>query len=233
VRILGAAAKPSGIVSIARDRVREWTTFEGWSGASINTVVGGADAQDLPLPLLLAVAVAISVFGVWLYARKRKDRYSVTLAATIAGLVIIAWAVVDARWIFSLTRQVDVTRERYAGKSWREKHLAAEDGPLFEFIENARAVLPSTPVRVFVAADADYFRDRAAYYLYPYNVMYDPFFNRLPNPSQLHSGDWLVVYRRRGVQYDPSQQRLRWEGNEPVRAALKLAREGGALFEIQ
>jgi len=94
-------------------------------------------------------------------------------------------------------------------------------------------VLPPTPVRVFVAADADYFRDRAAYHLYPQNVMYDPYYDRLPLPAQLHRGDWLLVYRRRSVQYDPSQQRLRWDGNEPVTATLKLVQEGGALFEIQ
>jgi len=233
VHIHGAAAKPSGIVEIARDRLREWTTFEGWTGASINTVVGGAESQDLPLPLLLAASVAITACGVWLYSRRRSERYPVTLAATIAGLVIVAWAVLDARWVSNLARQVEVTRERYAGKSWREKHLAAEDGALFKFIESARAVLPPTPVRVFVAADADYFRDRAAYHLYPQNVMYDPYYDRLPLPAQLHRGDWLLVYRRRSVQYDPSQQRLRWDGNEPVTATLKLVQEGGALFEIQ
>ena len=33
----------------------------------------------------------------------------------------------------------------YAGKDWRERHLAAEDGPLFAFIEKVRAKLPATP----------------------------------------------------------------------------------------
>lgn len=233
VRVHGVAAKPAGIVAIAGDRLREWTTFEGWTGASINTVVGGAEAQDLPLPLLLATAVLVATLIVWLYSRRRKDRYALSMSATLAGLVVIVWVVLDARWVANLAQQVGVTHARYAGKSWREKHVAAEDGPLFQFIERARTVLPPTPVRVFVAADADYFRDRAAYHLYPQNVMYDPYFNRLPMPSQLHRGDWLLVYRRRGVQYDASQQRLRWDGNEPVSATLKLASEGGALFEIQ
>ena len=41
-------------------------------------------------------------------------------------------------------------RRTYAGKDWREKHLAAEDGALFEFIEKVRAKLPAAPARVFM-----------------------------------------------------------------------------------
>ena len=33
--------------------------FEGWSGTSINVVVGGAEVQDFPLPALLAAAVGM------------------------------------------------------------------------------------------------------------------------------------------------------------------------------
>ena len=42
-------------------RFRDWTTFEPWSGASINTVVGGADLQELPLPVLLGLAAMLAV----------------------------------------------------------------------------------------------------------------------------------------------------------------------------
>ncbi len=42
-------------------RFRDWITFEAWSGASINTVVGGADLQELPLPVLLGFAAMFAV----------------------------------------------------------------------------------------------------------------------------------------------------------------------------
>ncbi len=66
VSVLGATAKPMGMVEVMRDRAREWFGFERWNGASINTVTGGADIQDLPLPVLIALVVAVSGVAVLL-----------------------------------------------------------------------------------------------------------------------------------------------------------------------
>ena len=52
-----------GAIELLRDRVGEWLAFERWNGASINTITGGADVQDLPLPALLATVVLLS--GAW------------------------------------------------------------------------------------------------------------------------------------------------------------------------
>ncbi len=54
-RITGVAVRPGGAVGQLRDLLREWLTFERWSGTSINTVTGGADVQEVPLPTLLVV----------------------------------------------------------------------------------------------------------------------------------------------------------------------------------
>ena len=150
----------------------------------------------------------------------------------LGSLFVIAWMVLDLRWTMNLARQVDATAAAYAGKDWRERHLAAEDGPLFAFIEKVREKLPASPARVIVVADADYFRGRGAYHLYPHNVYFDPRQNTLPAPSTLRSGDYLVVYQRRGVQYDASLQRLRWDGGEPVAAELLVTGPGAAAFRI-
>jgi hypothetical protein len=61
-----------------------------------------------------------------------------------------------------------------------------------------------------MAADAHYFRGRGAYHLYPHNVLFDPYLNAMPASTRLRPGDYIVVYQRRGVQYDPGAQRLRW-----------------------
>ena len=56
----------------------------------------------------------------------------------------------------------------------------------------------------------------------------------MPASSRLRPGDYLVVYQRRGVQYDPGAQRLRWDGGEPVvRGARSLSEPGAALFRIR
>ena len=148
-------------------------------------------------------------------------------------MLIAATAVLDARWAWNLGRQVQVTMAQFAGQDVRSRHLAGDDGPLYAFIEKARPLLPASPARMFVIADTPYFRDRAAYHLYPHNVYFDPLTNAIPPASTLHSGDWLVVYQQRGIQYSPSEKRLRWEGGQNVAAELKLVDGLGALFLIR
>jgi hypothetical protein len=229
----GAAAKPMSAGQVLGDRFGEWLAFEPWSGTSINTLVGGADVQDLPLPALLAAIVVVAALAYAGLAWWNPHFFGAVSGAGIAGLFLIAWLVIDGRWQWNLLRQVHATHAQYAGKSWRERHLAAEDGRVFAFIEKVRAKLPAPPARVFMAADAHYFRDRGAYHLYPYNVYFDPWANSMPPPSAVRPGDYLVVYQRRGVQYDPSQRRLRWDGSAPVDAELLLVDTGAALFRVR
>ena len=42
----------------------------------------------------------------------------------------------------------------------------------------------------------------------------------------------MVVYQRRGVQYDAAAKSLRWEGGPPIAAELLFAESGAALFRI-
>jgi hypothetical protein len=231
--ISSVAAKPSGAVGILQDRAREWLGFERWKGTSINTIVGGDDVQPLPLPLLLAASIALAGGAMLLWRRFRGSFGMADAAAAIAIMFAASWFVLDARWTWNLARQAQATIAQYGGKDWRGKHLAAEDGPLFEFVEKARAEMPATPARIFVASEADYFRERAAFHLYPHNVYAEPRANTLPTSELLKPGDWMLVYQRRGVQFDPAAGKLRWDGGAPVSAQLKLRGEGAALFLIQ
>jgi hypothetical protein len=231
--ISGVAAKPSGAVGILQDRVREWLGFERWRGTSINTIVGGDDVQLLPLPLLLAGSIALAAAAMLLWRRFRRSLGMAEAAAAIAVMFAASWFLLDARWTWNLARQAQATVAQYGGKDWHGKHLAAEDGALFDFVAKARAEMPATPARIFVASEADYFRERAAYHLYPHNVYAEPRTNALPPSERLQPGDWMLVYQRRGVQFDPAAGKLRWDGGAPVSAQLKLRGEGAALFLIQ
>lgn len=232
LRIDGVTAKPMGAFEVAADRAREWFAFEPFNGASINTLTGGSDLQDMPLPPLAALAVVLAMVVLAALRRFAPRAYTVPVAVTIAGLFAVAWFALDVRWIANLAQQTRATVARYAGLGPVEKHLAAEDAPLFAFAAKARGVLPQVPTRVFVAADAHYFRGRAAYHLYPHNVWFEPFRNVLPQPTWLKGGDYLFVWQRRGVQYDAAQKSLRWDGGPPVPAELVLLEPGAALFRI-
>jgi len=221
----------TAFVELAGDRVREWLAFEGFTGTSINSVTGGADVQDLPLPVMLAATLALAALA-WLGLARWRSRIE-ALPSVLAVLFVAAWVLLDARWTWDLARQVRETGRTYAGLGWRERHLAAEDGALFAFIESVRTKLPSAPARVFMNADEHYLRGRGAYHLYPHNVKYDPYRNTIPAAAEFRPGDYLVVYQRRGVQFDPVAQRLRWDGDDPVAAELLLSEPGAALFRIR
>jgi hypothetical protein len=231
--ISGVAAKPGGAVGVLRDRVGEWLAFEGWSGTSINTITGGDDVQPLSLPLFLALSIALAAAATVAWRHFHPARRDASLAVAIAIMFVTSWFVLDARWTWNLARQARATVAQYGGKDWHGKHLAAEDGALFEFVEKARAELPAAPARVFVASEAAYSRERAAFHLYPHNVYANPQSNDLPSPDRIKLGDWMLVYQRRGVQFDPAAGKLRWDDGAPVSAQMKLRGEGAALFLIQ
>jgi len=233
VRMSGLNIDTLSAGSLLKARVRDWMTFEPWNGASINTVVGGADLQELPLPALVGLAVLLATALVALLVWWRPQWVGAGLPLALAVMFVASWFVLDARWQWNLARQARVTAGEYAGKDWRDKHVAAEDGALFQFIERVRAKLPDPPARVFMVADAPYFRGRGAYHLYPYNVHFDPWRNTAPPASALHSGDYLVVYQRQGIQFDPRQGLLRWDGGPPLAAEAMVVEPGAALFRIR
>ena len=229
ILLRGVVAKPMTAGQVLGDRIAEWMAFEPWNGASINTRTGGADGQGLPLPLLLAVVVCLAALAYFAFARWRGGAFH---PAIIGGLFVAAWFMLDAVWQWNLTRQVVATFAQYAGKSWYERHLAAEDSVLFAFIDKARAKLPPPPARIFIAAEVPYFRYRAAYHLYPYNVYFDPAQNTIPPAAFMRSGDHLIVFQRKGLQYDAAKHLLRWDDEAPLSAELLLADAGAALLRI-
>lgn len=228
--ILGVVFRPGGLPDAFREIFTGWFTLERWSGTSINTRTGGADIQELPLSALL-VASALLTALLW-FAWSRLRGRSAAWPAVIGAVFVAAWLALDVQWIANLVRQVGETREQFAGKDWRERHEAADDAEVFKFIERVRAKLPSAPARVFMLADAAPLRGRAAYYLYPHNVLFDPFGTALPRADALRAGDYVVVYRRRGIQYNKEARRIRFEGGGSVEADLIHFEPGGAVFKI-
>jgi len=231
--IRGAAAEPMGALQVLGDRLREWLAFEGWTAASINGLASGADREALPLPALLAAGATLAALIYAALWRWTSRFLGATPVIGLAAILVAASIVADGRWQWNLAREAVAAWDRYGARSWEQRHRAAEDGALFDFIERVRNKLPNGPARLFMAADLAYFRARGAYHLYPHNVYYDPASPAIPPPGVVRSGDYLVVYQRRGVQYDAAERRLRWDGFPPVEADLVLSDAGAALFEIR
>jgi hypothetical protein len=63
-------------------------------------------------------------------------------------------------------------------------------------------------------------------------VLFDPFGNTLPPIASFRAGDYVIVYHRRGVQYNREARRLRFEGGDSVEAELIMREPGAGVFMI-
>jgi hypothetical protein len=231
--VRGVIARPLGATELARDRIREWLTFEGWRATSVDTLAGGADAQDLPLPVVLVLAMLLAV-GTYVFLRRFRPSLAPAAWPVFAAAVFaLAWGVADLRYGWNAAHQSLATARNYGGKDWHEAHLAAEDAALYQLVQSARAGMPDSRSRVFVLAEAPYFRARAAYYFYPHNPWFDVYGNAGPAPQLMRPGDYVFAFRRRGVQFNPKLGRLRIDGGAEMPAEPVLVATDGALFRLK
>lgn len=232
IRVRGVTAKPNTASQLVGDRVREWLRFEPWGGTSINEITGGAQAQRLPLPLVVVVAALLAFGALALVRRLAPSRLPGTLATLAAGVFVVAWAVLDARWTANLARQNVQTIERYAGKDAAGRARAAEDGDLYRFIEKARAAMPADPQRVLVLSAAHYHRGRAGWHLLPHRAMWLPAIDAAPQAGTLRTGDYLLVWHDTHARFDPSSGRLVFDNGVTLPAKPVFAEGAGAVYAI-
>ena len=217
-------------------RIKEWSSSTGWRGTSFFQL---NDPGAFPLSLLVLAALALLFLGAaTLFLWRRWSDRLLDFPRTLprhwlyAGMALfcMGWLALDLRWTAQLTQQAAQTWQTYGGKDWTQKHLAAEDGALFAFIEKARAELPPTSTRIFIMAEVSYLRSRAAYHLYPHQVFYD--LNTTQAPAALRPGDYLLVFQQRGVLYDAAKKKLRLPSGVELSADAKVIDAGSALFEL-
>jgi hypothetical protein len=232
VIIESVSVDPMGAADVVADRMRDWFAFTPWNGLSINAAFGGPPEQSVWLPLAAAIVALTAIALCVAWRRWRTGDAHPSFPLTIIAIVASAWITLDTRWLWARLQQTEATAAIFSGKSPREKHLADLDGNVYAFAEQIRAKLPQTPARIYVTGDDQYSRGRLAYHLYPHNAYVDYSGGTLPSPAQCKPGEYIVVFQRRGVQYDPARQMLRWDDQPPLRAELLRAEDGSALFKL-
>jgi hypothetical protein len=212
----------------------EWTAFEGWQQYSINRIVGGP--RQALVPIVPAVAAWIGL-ALLLYGVSKRVRGSPWDLRVMGVIFLLGWFTLDARWEMDLGRQLGKTARRFAGKTWTEKRLAAEDGPLFELALQVKAQMPSRPQRIFLVTPTlrerlDYYEQvRTSYHLLPHNVSTG--WTQPPTAQQAHRGDYVLMLRDiEGVDYDSEAHTLRWGMRQVLSAQQVFSTPLGRLFQV-
>ncbi|OGT14395.1 MAG: hypothetical protein A3F73_10575 [Gallionellales bacterium RIFCSPLOWO2_12_FULL_59_22] len=215
------AEPPLGIVW------REWFGTEQWLGTSMHFMGGNESRHWLaPLPFV-AVSLGLALLG---YAALAWRKILVFDHRMLWALVFLAWFALDMRWQIDLLHKLGLTQQRYAGKSWEEKHLAADDGPLFDLMQQVRAKLPPTgQFRVYLIADDEYIRGRGAYHLYPFNVLSS---QELFAPKQFKPGDFIVILGKDEIEFDVARKLLKGSAGWKLSAELLLVAENNVLLKV-
>jgi hypothetical protein len=227
--IVAVRAMSASVAGTALEAARSWFRVEHWNNQSINVVFLGGQYHAFPFTLFVGLATFLAL-ALWV-AWQRKS----ALQSIVAGALVIAlagWFFVDLRWLANLGRVEADTVATLAGKSWRDKRLAALDGPLFAFIEQARARIAERPGRVFFGSDDAWLRVRGGYHLLPFNTLSISYHRNLYPADRYRPGDWLCFYVRSGVTYDPATQALRWDDAKPLRAERVLDGGVGQLYRV-
>ena len=87
--------------------------------------------------------------------------------------------------------------------------------------------------RVFLATGSDYAGVRGAYHLFPRNVFWRRGGPELPDPSYIHTGDYILVYSARDVRFDASSKTLHWSGQHGLKVQTVFLEKEGGLFRAE
>ncbi len=224
-----------GITGLLIRLWREWTVFDGWRGHSTHFIFGVAPSA------LLSPVIAAAAWGglsAVLYMGLLRWRQQTWKLWPFALLFLLVWMILDARWQVNLWRQMGVTRQQYAGKTWEEKRLVAGDGALFRFVSEVKQWLPERPVRIFIVSatphqrgGTEYIRLRTHYHLLPHNVYSAK--ARPPSQQQARTGDFILILNPiPAVRYAPRHKLLYWTRQHAIAAEPLYEAPTGSLYRV-
>jgi hypothetical protein len=226
VRIVSRSASAA-----ATEIFRQWGTHIALRGYSIGFPFDAERAHDLTALTAVAFAEGLAICAYLLLARWRgwrRDR------RVLWGIFVGGWLLLDLRWQANLWGEVGERAQRFAGKTPEEKHLAAEDAPLFALVEKMKTGLPAAPARIVLYCDNAFLCARAAFFLYPQNV-YRAVHRGVspPSPDELRSGDYVLLIYSRALGYDRGRQLAVWRDGRARPAEEILLQPEALLLRIK
>ena len=188
----------------------EWTAFEGRSAHSINSTFGGTRGALLPPAIAAAAWVLLGIAMYWLANLVLRVQRPVIVVFTV--FFMVGWLMLDLRWQVDLLRHLETTKERFAGKSWEDKALAADDRDLFKVAHAVRDILGDEARDLSVigsprSLEGPYAFGRLRYHMVPHRLR--RVWSTPPSTRELRRTDYLVLVPPfRGMRLDADASAL-------------------------
>jgi hypothetical protein len=207
----------------------DWSAYRPWALMSVSALGPDAPWPHKPTPVLvLTLGLVASVILAAIVLARSARWLGATLCLALAG----GWLALDLRWLGEFADRHVLTRELYAGKSWRERAMIEPDTALMEAAARVRQLLSreSVNTHVIVAAEGVYDVLRLNYHLLPANVASVGVLAEPGVRDRTMQPALLVVYDDPAWIFDDATQTLR---NAGAAYAADLVFEEGALRIFQ
>lgn len=201
----------------------EWSGRRAWSLMSISALGpdNGAERARSPV-LLLALGLVFTVLLLTQWQPVPARRVLQVLGVAL----LLAWLLLDVRWLRSLVDRHAATRQVYAGLDWRERQQRQPDGDLFAAAQAVREAIRADGgdpdrSRLLIDAGSDFLRARLIYHLAPANT--GPVNSTGYGPSwSPESNFYLVYFEREEPRYSVEKQALEFNDDAviPVRELI-------------
>lgn len=150
----------------------EWSGRRAWSLMSISALGPDNGVVRARSPaLLLAFGLVFTLLLLTQFLPQSRRR---TLQVMLAS-VVLAWLLLDLRWLRSLFDRHAATRQVYAGVNWQERQQRQPDAELLAAAQAVREAIRADGgdpdrARVLIDSASDFLRARLVYHLAPANT---------------------------------------------------------------
>jgi len=212
------------------DKLSKWLELEPWSLHSVNFIYGGGTRGVIPPPIVVGIWTALSLLLYWLFSRRSQQSINKTVVITA---LLAGWILLDARWLFNLLQQVEITHNSYAQQDNTDNRQTGIDQDYFRFFQHLnKNVLPSSPQFIYVLDNnSNYFRAKTPWWLAPHNTLN---IDTFPRPQYAKKGGYvLLLHPAAEIIYDGSTQSLRWGASDSLPVTPVYESSLGRLYKIR
>ncbi len=218
----------SSALAVRRD---DWLGRQSWELMSLSAIGPDSDRpRGWPLaPLVFLGATATVLLGVVMLGWRGRR-----VVAFTAMAFVLAWLILDLRWLHDLHGRHAGTRAIYGGLPAEERALLQPDQAVFDGAARIRAALTEEHPdrRIFVDAGSAYARARLLYHLLPLNVAPVDLVH-YGTPEQ-RAGSIVVLFDARAPRFDSQTGLLHFADRSMpatpilIDGALRIFRVGDA-----